>query len=284
MASESSSERTLSVTLPADLEEWLDEQAAATEVDREELLVQLLATYRQTAEQSPDALEVDNRDIEATVRSQLDGELDARIEQTVTELVTDQLSEATNSIQRQLSKRIDTVESEFDEKITDVRERVIQVKKEADSKAPAEHSHDELDAIPELEATVADLQTDLDQLRSEFDEQVPDHDDALTAAERRLDEMQDRLQTVAWVVSDLREAQESSGGLQAVERIKRAAAKADIERANCENCGDGVTLSLLTDPECPHCSATVTNVEPASGWFGSPKLLTAAQLESGEQS
>lgn len=280
MASESSSERTLSVTLPADLEEWLNDQAAAAEVDREELLVQLLTTYRATAEQSPEALDVESRDIEEAVRSQLDG----RIEQAVTDVVTDRLSEATNSVQRQLSNRIDTVESEFDEKIDDVRERVVQIKKETDGKAPADHSHEGLKMVQDLETTVDALQTDLDELRAEFDEQVPAHDEALTEAEQRLEEMQDRLQTVAWVVSDLREAQESGGGLQAVERIKRAAAKADIERANCESCGEGVTLSLLTDPECPHCSATVTNVEPASGWFGSPKLLTAAQLESGEQS
>ncbi|WP_436901597.1 hypothetical protein [Halovenus halobia] len=293
MASESSSERTLSITLPSDLDEWLDEQATAAEVDREELLVQLLATYQMAAEESiQEGLEVDSREIEQAVRSQLDdqlaarldGELESRIEQAVNELVTEQLSEATNSVQRQLSNRIDTVESEFDEKITDVRERVIQVKKEADKKAPAAHSHDELDAVSELEASVADLRTELDALRSEFDEHVPDNEDALTDAEQRLDEMQDRLQTIAWVVSDLRDAQESGGGLQAVERIKRAAAKANIERANCENCGEEVALSLLTDPECPHCSATVTNVEPSSGWFGNPKLLTAAQLESGEQS
>jgi len=94
--------------------------------------------------------------------------------------------------------------------------------------------------------------------------------------------MEDRLQTVAWVVSDLREAHESGNGLQAVERIKRAAAKADVERAKCENCGNGVTLSLLTDPECPHCSATVTNVEADPGWFRKPKLRVASQLESGE--
>lgn len=288
MASESSSERTLSVTLPADLEEWLDEQAAAAEVDREELLVQLLTTYRTTAEQSPEALDVESRDIEEAVRSQLDdqlsAQLDGRIEQAVTDVVTDRLSEATNSVQRQLSNRIDTVESEFGEKIDDVRERVVQIKKEIDGKAPADHSHEGLDAVQDLETTVDALRSELDELRAEFDEQVPAHDEALTDAEQRLEEMQDRLQTVAWVVSDLREARESGGGLQAVERIKRAAAKADIERANCENCGEGVTLSLLTDPECPHCSATVTNVEPASGWFGSPKLLTAAQLESGEQS
>jgi rubrerythrin len=296
MSSESSTERTVSITLPADLDEWLDQQASAAEVDRDELLVQLLASYRIAADQDghldADALEIEQADIAETVRSQLDeqlparldGELDSRIEQAVEQAVTERLSEATNSVQRQLSNRIDSVETEFDEKISDVRERVIQVKKEADSKAPADHTHDQLESITEIQRTLAELETELDGLQTEFEEQVPEHERTLTELDDRVEQMQDRLQTVAWVVSDLREAQESQGGLEAVERIKRAAAKADIERANCENCGDGVTLSLLTDPECPHCNATVTNVEPASGWFGSPTLLTAAQLESGEQS
>jgi len=70
MASESSSERTLSVTLPADLEEWLDEQAAAADIDREELLVQLLTTYRMTADESiGEGLEIDSQAIEDAVRS-----------------------------------------------------------------------------------------------------------------------------------------------------------------------------------------------------------------------
>lgn len=272
MASESSSERTVSITLSTDLDEWLDQQASAAEVDREELLVQLLASYRMTAEkQGPpnaDLLGLDQEEIADTIRSQLD----------------EQLSEATSSVQRQLSNRIDSVEAEFDGKIDDVRERVVQIKKETDGKAPKDHTHQQLQSVPEIQQTVAELEDELDELRADFAEQVPEQEETISEIDDRLDQMQDRLQTVAWVVSDLREAHESSGGLEAVERIKRAAAKADIERANCENCGEGVALSLLTDPECPHCSATVANVEPASGWFGSPTLLTAAQLESGDRS
>ncbi|MFT4947215.1 MAG: hypothetical protein ACI8TL_001455 [Natronomonas sp.] len=295
MASESSPKRTVSITLPADLDEWLDQQAAVAGVDREELLVQLLASYRMTAEQggSPgvDSLEIDETAVADAVRSQLDeqlparldDEIDGRIDQAVEQALTEQVSEATTSVQRQLSNRIDSVEAEFGEKIDDVRERVIQIKKETDSKAPKDHNHQNLEAIPEIERTLAELESELGDLKTDFAEQVPEHEEALTELDGRIGEIQDRLQTVAWVVSDLRETQESKGGLEAVERIKRAAAKADIERANCENCGEGVTLSLLTDPECPHCNATVTNVEPASGWFGKPTLLTAAQLESGEQ-
>ena len=76
---------------------------------------------------------------------------------------------------------------------------------------------------------------------------------------------------------------EADGGLDAVERVKRAAAKADVDRARCENCDNGVDIALLTDPHCPHCEATVADVEGASGFFSKPKLLVASQLESGEE-
>jgi len=318
MASESSTERTVSVTLPAELDEWLDDRAGELSLDREQLLVQLLASYHTASELDDDAVDslaLDGDELEGQVdellaerldeelperlRSELDdrigtalddrldGEVDQRVQQQVAAAVdaalTDQVNEATKSVQRQLTNRIDAVESEFTGKIEDVRERVIQVKTETDSKAPAEHHHEEFDHLDRLADTVADLEAELESLRTEFDATVPDTQQTVETVDERMQEMQDRLQTVAWVVSDLREAQESKGGLEAVERIKRAAAKADIERASCQNCGEGVTLSLLTDPECPHCNATVTNVEPSGGWFGSAKLLTASQLESGEQ-
>lgn len=291
MASESSTERTVSLTLPPEVDDWLDEQAATADLDPEEFLIQLLSAYQQTTAADgtvdSDLLTVDqneiSRTVEAELTEQLSGVLDDRIEAAVTDELTDQVTEATNSLQRRLSNRIDTVEEEFDGKINDVRERVIQVKKETDQKAPKDHSHDELDRVEELETQIADIESELEAVRSEFEELVPDHEEKIGEIDGRVSQMQDRLQTVAWVVSDLREAHESGGGLQAVERIKRAAAKADIERAKCENCGEGVTLSLLTDPECPHCNATVSNVEPAGGWFGKPKLLTASQLESGEE-
>lgn len=339
MASESSTERTLSISLPAELEEWLDEQANAAKVGREELLVQLLASYRETAQlengHEGEIRQVEEGDIASAVEArlneglsaELEGEveglvedqveailedrvdeildsridemldrklaeqndsklteqLDSQIEAAVKDRLTEQVTEATNSVQRQLSQRIDTVESEFDDKIQDIRQRVIQVKKEADGKAPAEHTHAELDRIDSLSTELDELESELTTLREQVETELPSHEERLDGADDRIEQMQDRLQTVAWVLSDLRSAQESKAGLEAVERIKRAAAKADIERAKCENCGDGVTISLLTDPNCPHCDATVTNIEPAGGWFSKPKLLTAAQLESGEE-
>jgi len=284
MASESTEGETVSVVLPSELHGWLEEQATQLDVDRDQLLAQLVASSRTAAEFEESQPELLDERIESTVRSVLaeaqEGDLGPAVRQTAEPLVTERVNEATNAVQRQLGDRIESVEGEFQAKLEDVRERVIQVKKEADAKAPEDHTHEALEGLADLEEQVAALEEELGELRAAVGE--AEHSERLDGLDDRLGAAEDRLQTVAWVVSDLREAHQSGNGLEAVERIKRAAAKADIDRANCENCGEGVTLSLLTDPECPHCSATVTNVEPDPGWFRKPKLRVASQLESGE--
>lgn len=276
MASESTDERTMSVSLPAELSEWLDQQADALDVDRETILVQLLATYRMTADGDvPEDIDIIAGDV-------IDQAVEDRLDTVLESVLTERIGEATNSVQRQLSDRMEALEADYTENLEDVRQRVIQVKKETDAKAPADHDHPELAQVDDIEARLDGLHADVAELREEFDDAVPEQAAEIAALDDRLGTIEDRLKTVAWVVSDLREAQES-GGLGAVERIKRAAAKANVERATCENCGESVAIGLLTDPKCPHCSATVSDVEPSSGWFGNPKLVTAAQLESGEE-
>jgi DNA repair exonuclease SbcCD ATPase subunit len=333
MASESTEERNLSVSIPAELDEWLDKEAAEQGVDRDTLLIQLIASYRTTAqfdgalegeldtvestsldeavetavedkleaevdEQLPRAVDQQVKEqlpedigeliaqevqsqINARLSEQLESQLSDQVPDIVESVVTDQISEATNSVQRNLDDRISGIEDDYKQKLEDVRERVIQVKKEADKKAPVDHTHDEFDQLPPLNDQVETIEADLAQLTDEYEATIPMHGEKIDEFDERLDQIEDRLQTVAWVVSDIRDTIES-GGLEAVERIKRAAAKADIERANCENCGESVAISLMTDPECPHCDAAVTNIEPSGGWFGKPKLLVASQLESGE--
>ncbi len=283
MASESSEELTVSVELPADLVEWLDEEASTAGVDRETVVTQLLASY-QTVRRLDGELEDDDTLLDTGgITDVVEATVADEVEQRVEPLLTERLTEATTGVQEQLGTRIDDIEADFQEKIQDIRQRVIQVKKEADKKAPADHTHPELAQLSALEDEVESLHSEFEELRAEYDETVTEQSERAEDHAERLNEMQERLQTVAWVVSDLRDAQQSSSGLEAVERIKRAAARANVERANCENCGERVILSLMTDPHCPHCDATVTNVDPPSGWFGKPQLTVASQLESGEE-
>lgn len=264
MASESTEDGTLTVSLPSELDEWLSARAQTLGVDRDVVLLQLLSSYRAASELGDDSVPIAGP-------------------QAVEQAVADGLSETGEAVEQRVSDRVDAVEQRHEEDIEDVRGRVVQLKRELDGKASADHDHEQFRQVEDLQAEVSDLQSTVADIESDLESTVAEHDVVLEEMDERLSELQDRLKTVAWVVSDLREAYESQGGLEAVERIKRAAAKADIDRAKCESCGQGVDIALLTDPECPHCQATVTNVEAADSWFGSPRLLAASQLESGDE-
>jgi len=295
-------EEGLTVTLPPDLEEWLDDRARKLGVDREAVLRQLLASYRAAAELDDNQPVPPGGPITEVVERELAAHLDAELEAAVESVLADTLedhvetavrsqlgaaleselndriSEATAAVRGDLGERLDEMEADYTEKLEDVRERVIQVKRETDAKAPADHTHEEPDRLGDLADRIEELVADLEDI----EHRVSDHEAATEDVTERLDETRQRLRTVAWVVSDLREAHEEGGGMEAVERIKRAAARADVDRAKCESCGNGVEIALLTDPECPHCETTVTNVEPAEGFFGKPRLVVASQLESGD--
>jgi DNA repair exonuclease SbcCD ATPase subunit len=276
------SESTVSVTLPAELDDWLDERAAALDADRETVLVQLLASYRATAELDGEydpsngqgMPGVDSETVENAVQSILAETLDDRVESAVQ-------TQVRAAVQSTVEGRLEDIQGDYMEKIEDVRERVIQLKRELDAKAAADHDHAELDRVAEVTARLDDIESSLDEARDDLDGRLADQEDATEDIQETLDSLQDRLKTVAWVVSDLREAHEN-GGVEAVDRLKRAAAQENVDHANCESCGETVSIGLLTEPNCPHCQTTVTDVKPSSGFFGKPRLLTASQLEAGE--
>ncbi len=265
MASEST--ETVTVRLPPDLDSWLDEQARELGVDPETVLVQMAAAYRATVELDGD---LDAAEFEFGPPS------DERVEAAVEASVED----AVETVER-LETRVDSTQDEFQAKLEDVRERVIQVKQEADAKAPVDHDHEEFERLVALGKHVDELQEEVAHLTDRLEATLPEQETALEELETEFDTVQERLQTVAWTVRDLQDSVERDTGLAAVERVKRAAAKADVDRARCENCGNGVDIALLTDPQCPHCEATLTDVEEASGLFSKPQLLVASQLESG---
>ncbi|MEF8852717.1 MAG: hypothetical protein V5A44_11190 [Haloarculaceae archaeon] len=283
MASESSEESVVSARLPSAVDEWLDAKAAELDVDRETVVVQLLSSYRAAAQLDDDAVGSPG-DVEAEVRNVVADRLP-----DIASAVSEQVDTANDvdAVESRLESEVGRVERDFDEKIQDVRERVVQVKREADGKAPADHSHREFE---DLSAAVADLEAQLDDFASRLDDgesererlqaRVADIEDAT----ERLDEVEDRLRTVAWVVSDLKDAvDEELGGGRAVDSLKQSAAEADVDRAVCENCDQAVDIALLSEPRCPHCGTAVNDVELPGGLFGKPKLTVAKQLEAGEE-
>ncbi|MBO4248745.1 ribbon-helix-helix protein, CopG family [Halomicrobium sp. IBSBa] len=238
--------------------------------------------------------ELDER-VERAVESTLDDRLAAAVERaigdelpTIADAVESRLDEQRSTTIDEVGARIQQLDAEFQEKLDDVRQRVVQVKKETDAKAPVEHTHEAFERFEELDGEIEALGTNLGAVRDDLDDldgRVDDTDERLDDVVERLDDAEDKLNRVAWVVSDLRdETQGKDSYERAVARIKRAAAQEGLTTARCENCSESVEIALLTDPECPHCHAAVSDVRPEGGIFRTKaRLVTASELEAGEE-
>lgn len=182
----------------------------------------------------------------------------------------------------ELADDIDELEAEFVEKLTDVRERVVQVKRETDGKAPAGHGH------PELSARVERLHEGFSALDDRVEKGFGNYEDVLEYLTETADDAEAKLDTLATAVVRLRrrtaELERSNAEYAAAAELKREANRAGIEKASCENCEGSVSLGLLDGPYCPHCTATFDGVRPKRGFFGTATLTTGRRprLEGSE--
>ena len=294
MSSESTDDGGVYVELSADLDEWLTEQAEALGVPRDAVMEQLLAAYMTAADSGDgmdDLLQLSADELDAVVAATVDQKLNDSVEAATESAVSSQLPDIVDTVERRLADRFDALEADFQTKIEDVRERVVQVKREADAKAPADHGHEEFDRIGALSQEIEEIEAELAALRGDVtdsleaqDERVDDTAGRIDGIDDRLGDVEDKLTRVAWVVSDLREDQGGRDQNQkAVDRLKRAAAQENISTARCSNCDEQVEIGLLTEPQCPHCNTTVSDVRPEGGIIRSKaRLVAAAQLEPGE--
>jgi methyl-accepting chemotaxis protein len=309
MASESTDEP-VTVSLPAEVAAWIDEQATDRDTDRETVIAQLLAAHRATEniDDDPEAL-AEVVDVEAAVDSALadrlpeiaeavadrldvDAEVEEALEQHLRDALDERLAEvsrsaaerATDQVGDRLDDRLGAVEDDYMEKIQDVRQRVVQVKQETDTKAPADHGHPDMgERIDGLADSVAAVEDEIETLRAQLDERTDDNATRVDDLDETVGDLQTKIRTVAHVVRDLRDdSRVGSKRATSVEAIKRAAAELDVDRAKCSVCGEGVEIALMTDPECPHCEAVLSDVEPKDGFFGNPKLVKAQSIEAPE--
>ncbi|MFU1782099.1 hypothetical protein ACM16X_12015 [Haloarcula japonica] len=287
MSSESTDDGGVYVELSADLDEWLTEQAETLGVPRDAVMKQLLAAYMTAADSDDeidDLLQPSADELDAVVAATVDEKLNGSVEAATESAVSSHLPDIADTVERQLAERFDALEADFQTKIEDVRERVVQVKQEADAKAPADHSHEEFDRLDALTQEIEEIETELAALRGDVTDSLETQDEHVADIDDRLDDVEDKLTRVAWVVSDLRDDQGGRGQNQkAVDRLKRAAAQENISTARCSNCDEQVEIGLLTEPQCPHCNTTVSDVRPEGGIIRSKaRLVAAAQLEPGE--
>ncbi len=195
---------------------------------------------------------------------------------------------------------LDAIESKYMDLLEDVRDRVIQVKRETDKKAPADHEHPDLEqtltatteSLTTLEQTLDTLDETVDELDQTLDERVTalesdlqtgfeNYEEILEYLLETTDTLQERLDTLAQATLQTRERLRDITGSQkereAIEELKATANTRGISTAICESCENRVRIGLLTSPHCPHCGATFTGLESTDGLrglFGSPRLTT----------
>jgi chromosome segregation ATPase len=254
---------------------WLESRADELGLEEEQLLNRIIAAHRE-AEQATDAEPLVT---ESTLEDRLDA-LESELEEMEATLQAD----------------VDAAEAEFAEKIEDIRDRVIQVKREADQKAPTDHDHPDLldrlettaEATKEVEERQADLEADVEDLSESVDAGFENFEEVLSYLRDETDALNRRTTTLASAVLTMRETVASVAAAAAhrerAEQLHREANLAGVKDAICGDCEQSVTVAQLASPECPFCGAVFEGVEPKSGWFGSHTLLTGSSpaIEGGD--
>ena len=269
------SEQGESASLPGGIEEWLADHIDDTGEDRADVLARAVASYRlltETAE-GDESLESTLSELESRVES-LEGESESQLD----------------------GDRVDALEAELDDHVEDLRSKIVDVLKEARSRAPADHDHEPLETrLDEQAETTDELRASVDELADEiegFDETV----------ETRFSGLEGELGPLAESVSDIESKATKLAGavvemrkrLQRVEshvshqtalaELLQTAARENISQAKCDNCNETVDLGLLVEPICPHCRSVFDGLKPGSMFFKSAWLTIADRpaLEAGE--
>jgi hypothetical protein len=260
MASEQSEQ------LPEGLDAWLSRRADETEQSREEILSRAVEAYQMFEE-------VDHEPFHAAV-----AEVDDDIEGA------SQVANRSADLQTALD-RLDRVEADLDEQVDDLRGRVIEVLREAESRAPADHDHPELThSLNELEMAVEHQSDRLGEIGDQID-QTGAHEehrgDRLATLAESIEEIEQKLQQLASATVKLQQRtdalEQRTSGIQLLADLKREANQNGVEKAKCGNCDRAVNIGLLEKPRCPHCEHSFDGFVPSSGFFGDPTLSVGDQ-------
>ena len=171
---------------------------------------------------------------------------------------------------------------EVDEKIGDLRDRFVELYRDLETKAPADHTHEEttdrlasietdldtvssrLDDIDDRQASVESLADDIDRLESRIDD-------------RGIDELDEKLSRVASAVVRVRRrleaAERDRTDREQLVALTDTANRHGVRKAKCGDCSDTVDIGLLATPACPHCGSRFAELDPNPGFLGTSTLV-----------
>ena len=178
-----------------------------------------------------------------------------------------------------LRERIEALEAAFEDDIQDVRERVIQVKRETDEKAPAEHDHDSLEsAIADLESDIEAAQEAIDRTGSRLDGGFENFEEILETLLDRTSDLERDVNTIGRALQSMRQTLDSVAERDQqrarADHLKQTAAVRGVRTAKCEACNSKLDVALLSEARCPSCGENFHTLDANPGFFGTSILET----------
>lgn len=189
----------------------------------------------------------------------------------------------------ELEATIEALESSVESDIQDVRDRVIQVKRETDAKAPADHSHETLEAgVTELEEDIEGIRETLEQTESRLEGGFTNFEEILESLLDRTVALETDVDTLGQVLRSVRKTLDTVAEREQrrarADHLKRNAATTGVRTAKCESCRSTIDIALLSDATCPNCGESFHTLDASPGFFGTSILETGDRpaLEGGE--
>ncbi len=179
----------------------------------------------------------------------------------------------------ELTREIEATREEFQEKIEDVRKRVIQVKREADQKVSTDHAHPEVQqAFNQLQTQVEDFEGEIAELEYQLTEGFENFEDILEYLTETTESLDMKLSTLARAVMNLRSKNQSLAERHdrdlVLQRILDLGNREHVKRAECQSCEEKIDLALLSSPACPNRQELFSDLAVNKGFFNSSVLKT----------
>ncbi len=191
-----------------------------------------------------------------------------------------------------LKSRLETLEESVEADIQDLRDRVVQVKRETDSKAPADHTHEQLEQrldqqLEQLQDDLEDTQADLSATNARLEGGFENFEEILESLMNRTETLETDVETLGTALQTMRRTLDSIGEREQqrarADHLKRTAAKRGVRTAKCADCNSKLDVALLSTATCPNCEARFHTLDANPGFFGTSILETGERpaLEGG---
>lgn len=187
-----------------------------------------------------------------------------------------------------IRSQLEALEESIEADIQDVRDRIVQVKRETDGKAPADHAHEHLEQrLTELQADLEETAADLEATDARLEGGFENFEDILESLMDRTADLETDVETLGAALGSMR------GTLDAIaereqrraraDHFKRTAAKRGVRTAKCADCNSKLDVALLSSATCPNCEARFHTLDANPGFFGTSILETGERpaLEGG---